>query len=67
MIDAFPNLTDAAARKAQAEKIQLSGMALVPYVPVGMWYQPVAFSPKLSGLIPVPGAMVFWNAVKAAK
>jgi hypothetical protein len=29
-----------------------------------MWSQPVSFSPKVSGLLPVPGAMVFWNAKK---
>ena len=67
LIDDFPLITDPAAKQAQAEKIQASGMQLVPYVPVGMWFQPVAFSPKLSGLIPVPGAMVFWNARKAEK
>ncbi len=67
LIDDFPLLTDPAQKMAQAVKIQASGMALVPYVPLGMWFQPVAFSPKLSGLIPVPGAMVFWNAKKAEK
>ena len=67
LLDDFPVITDPAAKKAQAEKIQLSAMQLVPYVPVGMWFQPVAFSPKLSGLLPVPGAMVFWNAKKAEK
>jgi peptide/nickel transport system substrate-binding protein len=65
LLDTFPSITDPAAKKAQAEKIQLSGMALVPYVQVGMWSQPVAFSPKVSGLLPVPGTMVFWNAKKA--
>ncbi len=65
LLDAFPSITDGAAKKAHAEKIQLSAMALVPYVQVGMWSQPVAFSPKVSGLLPVPGAMVFWNAKKA--
>jgi hypothetical protein len=39
-------------------------MQLVPYVPLGMWYQPVAFSAKLRDLLPVPGAMIFWNAKK---
>lgn len=64
LLDSFPSVTDPAAKRAAAEKIQLSGMALLPYIQVGMWSQPVAFSPKLSGLLPVPGAMVFWNAVK---
>lgn len=67
LIDDFPLITDAAAKKAQAEKIQSSAMTLVPYVPLGMWFQPVAFSPRLKGLIPVPGAMVFWNAEKQPK
>jgi peptide/nickel transport system substrate-binding protein len=64
LIDAFPGITDPAARKAHAEKIQASAMQLVPYVPLGMWYQPVAFSAKLRDLLPVPGAMIFWNAKK---
>jgi peptide/nickel transport system substrate-binding protein len=67
LINDFPQITDPAAKLAQAEKIQLSAMQIVPYVQLGMWHQPVAFSPKLSGLIPVPGAMVFWNAKKAEK
>lgn len=67
LIDDFPSITDQAAKRAQAEKIQASGMALVPYVPVGMWFQPIAHGPRVKGLIPVPGAMVFWNAEKAPR
>jgi hypothetical protein len=39
---------------------------MVPYVPLGVWYQPVSFASRLKGLIPAPGAMVFWNVVKMA-
>ena len=67
LVDAFPMITDPAAKKVHAEKIQLSAMQLVPYIQIGMWSQPVAYSPKLTGLIPVPGAMVFWNVKKAEK
>jgi peptide/nickel transport system substrate-binding protein len=65
LIDAFPGLTAASAQQAHADKIQASAMQVVPYVPIGMWYQPVAFSPKLKDLLPVPGAMIFWNARKS--
>ncbi len=67
LIDEFGRTIDAAKRKDIAVKIQESAMALVPYVPLGMWYQPVAISPRLKGIINVPGAMVFWNAEKSAK
>ena len=67
LIDDFGRTVDAGQRKAIAVKIQESAMKLVPYVPLGMWFQPVAVSPRLKGLINVPGAMVFWGVEKTAK
>jgi peptide/nickel transport system substrate-binding protein len=67
LIDDFGRTIDEAKRREVAIKIQESAMKLVPYVPLGMWFQPVAASPRLKGLINVPGAMVFWNVEKAPK
>ena len=67
LIDDFGRTIDPAKRQEIAIAIQQSALKLVPYVPLGMWFQPVAFSPRLRGLINVPGAMVFWNVEKTAK
>jgi peptide/nickel transport system substrate-binding protein len=67
LIDEFGRTMDPAKRKQLAIGIQESAMKLVPYVPLGMWYQPVSISPRLKGVINVPGAMVFWNAEKQPK
>ena len=67
LIDEFGRTVDLAKRKEIAIEIQESAMKLVPYVPLGMWYQPVALSPRLKNVINVPGAMVFWGATKAGK
>jgi peptide/nickel transport system substrate-binding protein len=64
LIDAFPAITDPAAQRAQGEKIQRSALTLVPYLPLGMWTQPVAHNPKLRDLLAVPGVMTFWNVKK---
>lgn len=66
LIDAFPALTDDAAKRSQAEKIQRSALNLVPYVPLGVWTQPVAHNPKLRDLLAVPGVMTFWNVKKGS-
>jgi peptide/nickel transport system substrate-binding protein len=63
LVDEFGRTADAAKRHEPAVKIQESAMRIVPYVPLGVWYQPVSLTSRLKGLIPVPGAMVFWNVV----
>jgi peptide/nickel transport system substrate-binding protein len=67
LIDAFPFTLADAERKALADKIQESAYRLVPYVPIGQWFAPVAHSPRLSGVIGVPGTLVLWNIEKAAR
>jgi peptide/nickel transport system substrate-binding protein len=36
----------------------------VPYVPIGQWFVPVAYSPRISGVLAVPGTTVLWNIDK---
>jgi peptide/nickel transport system substrate-binding protein len=66
LIDAYPEALTPEARMALAEKIQVSAyQKVVPYVPFGQWFAPVAHSPKLSGVIGMPGTMILWNIEKA--
>lgn len=64
MIEEFPFIPDAAERRVLARRIQESAYDLVPYVPIGQWFSPVAYSPRLSGVPSVPGSTVFWNIDK---
>ncbi len=65
MIDAYPFAPDDQSRRELAARIQASAYELVPYVPIGQWYAPVAFSPRVSGVLSVPGSTVMWNIDKA--
>ncbi|MFU8763937.1 MAG: ABC transporter substrate-binding protein [Haliea sp.] len=67
MIDHFPELLGDAERKSLADEIQRSAYRLVPYVPMGQWYLPVAYSPDLEGVLEVPGSAVFWNIRKSVQ
>ncbi|CAN1559271.1 DdpA ABC-type dipeptide transport system, periplasmic component [Rhabdaerophilaceae bacterium] len=68
LIDRFADVPDLAGRKALADEIQKSAYEkVVPYVPFGQWFAPVAHSPRLSGVIGMPGTMVLWNIAKAPK
>jgi peptide/nickel transport system substrate-binding protein len=68
MIDAFPNTVAEADRRALVERIQLSAyQRVVPYVPFGQWFAPVAHSPRLTGVIGMPGTLILWNIQKAAR
>ncbi|MGI9205059.1 MAG: ABC transporter substrate-binding protein [Woeseiaceae bacterium] len=64
MIDAFPFAPDDRARRELADRIQTSAYDLVPYVPIGQWFAPVAYSPRISGVLAVPGSTVLWNIDK---
>ena len=66
MIEEFPYAPGEQARKKLADEIQISAYKLVPYVPIGQWFAPVAYSPRVSGVLSVPGSTVFWNIKKAA-
>jgi peptide/nickel transport system substrate-binding protein len=64
LIDTFGRSRTAQERLANAVRVQESAYRFVPYVPFGQWFQPVAHSPRLRGLLPVPGVMAFWNVEK---
>jgi peptide/nickel transport system substrate-binding protein len=65
LIDQFAELKTHAERKALAEQIQkLAYERVVPYVPFGQWFAPVAHSPGLSGVIGMPGTLILWNIEK---
>lgn len=62
LIDACPEALTLDERRAPAERIQVSAYErVVPCVPFGQWFAPVAHSPKLSGVIGMPGTMSLWN------
>ena len=65
LIEAYPFAPDDAARLALANRIQASAYDLVPYVPIGQWFAPVAYSPRVSGVLGVPGTTVMWNIDKS--
>jgi peptide/nickel transport system substrate-binding protein len=65
MIDDYPYVQDEAARLELVGEIQKSAYSMVPYVPIGQWFSPVAYSPRISGVLGVPGSTVFWNIEKA--
>jgi len=65
LIDAYPFAVDDQARLELANRIQASAYELVPYVPIGQWYSPVAYSSRVSGVLAAPGTTVFWNIDKA--
>lgn len=68
LIDRFADVASFDERKALAAEIQKSAYTnVVPYVPFGQWFAPVAHSPRLSGVIGMPGTMILWNIAKAAK
>jgi peptide/nickel transport system substrate-binding protein len=61
--DQFAREPDPAKQKAIALELQERASEVVPYVSYGQWYQPVAYSTKLTGVLnsPVP---LFWNIEK---
>jgi peptide/nickel transport system substrate-binding protein len=68
LIDQFAELKTLEERKALAARIQtLAYERVVPYVPFGQWFAPVAHSPRLSGVIGMPGTLVLWNIEKSRR
>lgn len=53
------NAGDPAAQKQICEQIQIEAMQSVPYVPIGQYFQPVAFRKSLQGVM--TGFPIFWN------
>jgi peptide/nickel transport system substrate-binding protein len=67
MIDRFPYVQSPKQRQSLADQIQIRAYQSVPYVPIGQWHVPVAYSPRLSGVLSVPGTTVFWNIEKGPR
>ena len=54
---------DAAAQKALGEQMQVQAFKDVPYVPLGLFYQPTAYRKTISGVL--KGLPLFWNVQRA--
>lgn len=67
LIDAFPYAANATERQRILDELQTSAYRLVPYVPYGQWYLPSAISPRVSGVLAMPGTIIAWNIRKAAR
>lgn len=65
LIDAYPYAPTSIARRAILDALQTSAYRIVPYVPFGQWFLPVAYSPRLTGVLSMPGIIVPWNIRKA--
>jgi len=64
LIDSFAYAQSDEARQRIANEVQASAYNLVPYVPIGLWYNPIAYRKSLSGVLSVPGSSVYWNIKK---
>lgn len=67
LIDAFPYAANPAERQRILDELQTSAYRLVPYVPFGQWYLPSAVSPRVSGVLAMPGTIIAWNIRKSAR
>ncbi len=54
-----------AERQKIARDLQQNAYEFVPYIPIGITLVPVAYRTSLSGFVPVPGIVAFWNVDKA--
>ncbi|WP_372621903.1 ABC transporter substrate-binding protein [Falsiroseomonas sp.] len=67
LIDAFPYAANAQERRRILEELHASAYRLVPYVPYGQWYLPAAHTPRISGVLAMPGIIMAWNIQKTAR
>ena len=65
LIDDYAYAQSDAQRQQIADAIQASAYRLLPYVPIGLWYNPVAYRNTLSGVLGVAGSTVYWNIAKS--
>jgi len=54
---------DAAKRRAMIEDIQNRAYVSVPYVPLGQYFQPVAYRKNVTGVLDAP-LPAYWNIDK---
>jgi len=62
--DRWLDAADVPAGQAVCREMQQQAMQSLPFVPLGQWTQPAAFTGKVTGLLPSP-FMLFWNARKS--
>jgi peptide/nickel transport system substrate-binding protein len=55
---------DAAAQKKIGEAIQAEAFNSVPYLPLGEYFQPTAYSSTITGVL--KGMPLFWNVARSA-
>jgi peptide/nickel transport system substrate-binding protein len=67
LIDAFPYAASAEERGRILAQLHESAYRVVPYLPFGQWFLPVAYGPRLSGVLGMPGIIVMWNIQKAGR
>ena len=63
MIEAWSREPDRAKRRAMIDDIQRRGFVSVPYVPLGQFFQPIAFRANIKGVVE-SGVPVYWNIEK---
>ncbi len=56
--------SDLAQQQAIARQMQERAFEVLPFIPLGQWSQPAAFSDKLTGIIRSPFTL-FWNVKRA--
>lgn len=56
---------DTQAAQAVCKQMQEQALRSLPYIPLGQWTQPAAFSDKVTGLLQSPFTL-FWGAKKAS-
>ncbi len=62
--DSFARATDPAEQARMAEAVQQRAYSVVPYVPFGQWFAPVAYRDNLHGVIDAPVFPLSWNIEK---
>ena len=55
---------DVATQKQIGEQIQAEAFDSVPYLPLGEYFQPTAYSKSITGVL--KGMPIFWNVSKTA-
>ena len=58
--DQYVRETDPAKQKAIAVAVQMRGIEITPYIPLGQWTSPIATRATITGVLPSP-VPVFWN------
>ena len=61
--DAWFSASDAEAQKRIGVEMQRQAFIDVPYVPLGVFYQPTAYKKELTGVL--RGLPLFWNVRRA--